>query len=86
MVGFDLICTLVCVVLIEADGKRVPGKLIIPAALAGLLAPLFFPGLRPLPWLPVLPLAPLWEGLMGMVVGLLLAALTRPAAGRGRLE
>jgi leader peptidase (prepilin peptidase)/N-methyltransferase len=79
-----LICTLVCVVLVEADAKRVPGKLVLPAALAGLVAPLFFPGLRPVPLLPALPLAPLWEGLTGMVVGLLLAALTRPAAGHGR--
>ena len=51
LVGYHLLllCTLLCAALIEYDGNRVPARLVVPALLAGSLAPLLWPHLHPVP-------------------------------------
>lgn len=44
-----LLCTLLAAALIDLDGKRVPLNLAVPAAVAGLLAPIIWPVLHPVP-------------------------------------
>ncbi len=56
-----LLCTLLCAALIEFDGKRRQWRLFIPAGVVGLLAPLFWPHLHPVP---------AWRGLQGLSAGL----------------
>ena len=56
-----LLCTLLCAALIEFDGKRLQWRLFIPAGVIGLLAPLFWPNLHPVP---------AWQGLQGLLAGL----------------
>lgn len=69
-----LLCTLICAALIHYDGKRAPLKLFAFPILAGLIVPLVWPRVRPLPvgvldvsgWTSVIA-----EGLAGMIVGAL---------------
>ena len=87
-----LLCTLLCAALIQYDGRRLPRGLFIPALIVGLLAPLVWYDMRPVPlstaapaWLPSGGRAAgLLEGLAGLVIGGLLAALAWRAAGLGR--
>ena len=44
-----LLCTLLAAALIELDRRRVPPRLMTPAWFVGLLAPLFWPRLHPVP-------------------------------------
>jgi leader peptidase (prepilin peptidase) / N-methyltransferase len=44
-----LLCTLLAAALIELDKNRVPWKLFVPALIIGILAPLAWPYLRPVP-------------------------------------
>ena len=55
-----LLCTLLAIAAIECDGRRVPVRLVIPAMVVGLVGPLFWPGLRPVP---------VWSGLDGWLAG-----------------
>ena len=57
-----LLCTLLAIALIQYDGHRVPVRLAVPALLVGLVAPLAWPYLHPVP--------AAWSGLDGWVVGL----------------
>ena len=87
-----LLCTLLCAALIQYDGRRVPRMLFVPALIVGLVAPLVWQDMRPVPLSIVAPawlssggwLAGLLEGLAGLAVGGLLAALAWKAAGLGR--
>ena len=44
-----LLCTLLAAALIEYDGHRPPVRLFLPALIGGAVAPLIWPGLRPVP-------------------------------------
>jgi len=72
-----LLCTLLCAALIEVDEHRVPGRLMLPALVAGLLCPLFWPHLHPvhawdgLPW----QAAELIDGVAGLTTGFLAGLL-----------
>ncbi|MHC4178884.1 MAG: prepilin peptidase [Planctomycetota bacterium] len=73
-----LLCTLLAAVVIEADGHRVPLRLVAPALVLGWSVPLFWPSLHPVPayW----PLLNSWivglvDGTSGLAVGLLLGWL-----------
>ena len=44
-----LLCTLLCAALIAWDGRRVPGRLFLPALVVGASAPLMWPQLLPVP-------------------------------------
>jgi len=55
-----LLCTLLCAVLIEYDGNRLPRGLFVPAGLVGLAAPLPWPHLHPVS---------AWTGLEGLAAG-----------------
>ncbi len=57
-----LLCTLLCAVMIEYDGKRLPRSLFYPAAVAGLIAPVIWPQVHPVP---------AWSGLQGIAAGLI---------------
>jgi len=72
-----LLCTLLAAVMIEYDGHRTPMRLFLPAWIAGLAAPLFWPGLHPVATCPVLegPLAGATDGLVGLLAGLLIGWL-----------
>jgi leader peptidase (prepilin peptidase)/N-methyltransferase len=67
-----LLCTLLSAGLIEYDGHRPPARLMAPALVVGLLAPLAWPQLRPVPlhaaW--TAPWAGLADGAAGLVAGL----------------
>jgi leader peptidase (prepilin peptidase)/N-methyltransferase len=73
-----LLCTLLAAALIEADGQRVPLRLVLPALLVGWSAPLVWVGLHPVPaswafldgWT-----AGLLDGTSGLAAGLLLGWL-----------
>lgn len=73
-----LLCTLLAAVLIEADGHRVPVRLVAPALVAGWSAPLLWPRLHAVPahliflegWQ-----AGLLDGTSGLAAGLLLGWL-----------
>jgi leader peptidase (prepilin peptidase)/N-methyltransferase len=56
-----LLCTLLCAALIELDDKRLPLGFFAPAAAVGIAAPLFWPGVHPVP---------AWPGLDGTIGGL----------------
>jgi len=57
-----LLCTLLCAVMIEFDGKRLPLSLFYPAGIVGLVLPLIWPQVHP---------APAWSGLHGIAAGLI---------------
>jgi leader peptidase (prepilin peptidase) / N-methyltransferase len=63
-----LLCTLLCAALMEIDGQRPPLKLFFPAAIVGLVAPIAWPWLRPMPW-QVLPPASAWSVHPHMLIG-----------------
>jgi leader peptidase (prepilin peptidase) / N-methyltransferase len=63
-----LLCTLLCTALIEIDGQRPPLRLFWPTAIIGLIAPVWWPWLRPVPW-QVLPPAHAWSAPPHMLVG-----------------
>jgi len=69
-----LLCTLLCAVLIEFDGKRVPLRLFAPAWIVGSLGPMAFPFLHPVPGWPGLhgTLAALADGVLGWAAGTIL--------------
>ncbi len=71
-----LLCTLLCALLIEYDGKRLPRRLFVPAGLVGLLAPLVWPHLHPVAAGAGLSgaAAGLADSAAGLAVGLLLGA------------
>lgn len=82
-----LLCTLLCAALIEYDRKRPPLRLFIPAFAIGVIAPLFWPMLRPVPACPHIPadLSGALDGLSGVAAGALLggaAWLIARIAGR----
>ncbi len=71
--------------LIAWDGKLLPGRLVGFALSVGLLLPLFFPTLRPLPWRVDLPVAStqwrgLIDGLLGYAAGILCGIFLNSAA------
>ncbi len=73
-----LLCTLLAAVMIEADGHRVSVRLVVPALVGGLCAPLVWPRLHPVPaWWIFLDGWPagLFDGLSGLGAGLLLGWL-----------
>ncbi len=76
-----LLCTLLSMALIELEGKRAPLNLAAPAAVAGLLAPLVWPKLHPVPALwgfegRVEAIAGVAAGLaVGLLLGLLLSLI-----------
>lgn len=78
-----LLCTLLAAALIEHDGHRPPASLFAPAAVVGLLAPLVWPHLHPVPaWAGAEgPLAGLLDAGAGMAAGLGLGWLLSTAAG-----
>jgi len=55
-----LLCTLLCAVLIEYDGNRLPWGLFVPAGIVGLATPLLWPHLHPVS---------AWTGLHGLAAG-----------------
>ena len=66
-----LLCTLLCVALIEIDGQRPPWKLFLPALVVGVAMPLVWPQVHPVP---ALAAEPAWasgtiDGLAGLAVG-----------------
>ena len=82
-----LLCTLLAAALIEGDGHWLPIRVVAPALLVGLLAPVAWPYLHPMPawqgldgWT-----AGLVDGLVGLAVGLAVGwAIGRAAIGRHR--
>lgn len=78
-----LLSTLLAAALIEYDGHRPPLRLFAPALVLGGLAPLMWPGLRPVAAFPALGgwAAGLAEGLAGLAVGLILGWLAWRALG-----
>lgn len=80
-----LLCTLLAAGLIEWDGHRPPRALFVPALVGGVLAPLMWPGLRPVPAADALSgcLAGLCDGAAGLVAGAVLGLLWRQALLRG---
>lgn len=72
-----LLCTLLCAALIEANDHRVPARLVLPALVAGLLCPLFWPHLHPVHAWDDLPdrAAGLIDGTAGLAAGFLAALL-----------
>lgn len=83
-----LLCTLLCAALIEYDGNRVPVKLFVPALIVGVVAPMWWPMLRPLPTWGGVPewFAALIDGLIGLGVGAALGAIARPIVGYDRSQ
>lgn len=82
-----LISTLIAAAGIEYDGHRAPVRLIVPALVAGLLAPVVWPHLHPVPaWQGLLggPLAGLGDATAGLVAGAVLSLAAWPAVGRER--
>jgi leader peptidase (prepilin peptidase)/N-methyltransferase len=78
-----LTCTMLCAVLIEYDGNRLPVTLLAPALIVGVVAPVVVPELRPVSagavtqgWL-----GALVDGAAGLAAGLVFGALMRPALG-----
>ena len=87
-----LLCTLWAAALIEYDGHSVSAKIMLPAAIAGILLPLVWPFLLRVPpfWLFDGRGKPLWDVIAGGVAGillgwLLLVRLARPAQRNGAL-
>jgi leader peptidase (prepilin peptidase)/N-methyltransferase len=73
-----LLCTLLAAVMIEADRHRVPVRLVVPAMVVGLCAPLVWPNLHPVSehWLFLGGwIAGLVDGTSGLAAGLLLGWL-----------
>jgi leader peptidase (prepilin peptidase)/N-methyltransferase len=73
-----LLCTLLAAALIACDKRRPPWPLFVPALLVGLLAPLGWPELHPVPAWPGLadcPLAGLIDGGAGLLAGAVLGGL-----------
>jgi len=76
-----LLCTLLAAAMIEADGHRVPLRLVVPALLVGWSAPLVWPQLHPVPALPAWWVllegwtGGLTDGAIGLAAGLLLGWL-----------
>lgn len=79
-----LLSTLLPASLMEYDGQHVPWRLAMPALLVGLLAPLAWPMLHPVPaWTPMEGwLGGLADGLAGLAAGSLLGFIAWTAAGR----
>jgi prepilin signal peptidase PulO-like enzyme (type II secretory pathway) len=65
-----LLCTLLAAAMIGYDGKRPPLMLFLPALAVGLVTPLIWPELHPVPALPGLALQ-WWDGLIDGIAGLL---------------
>jgi len=84
-----LLCTLLAAVMIDCDGRRVPVRLFVPAVAVGLLGPLAWPFLHPVPAFAALDvsLAEAADGATGLAAGLLLgglaAGLCRPTQRTG---
>jgi hypothetical protein len=78
-----LLCTMLCVVLIEYDGDRLPSTLFAPALIAGVVAPLVLPELRPVSSVLLTEdrLSALVDGSLGLAAGLVFGAVFRPAIG-----
>jgi leader peptidase (prepilin peptidase)/N-methyltransferase len=81
-----LVCTLLAAAGIEFDGRRLPVRLMVPALAVGLLAPLTWPHLHPVPislklsgWL-----APAADVGAGLSAGVLAGIVVGLVAGRGR--
>ncbi len=81
-----LLCSLLCMTLIVADGWRIPKRLWVSTLLVGLIGPIAFPDLRPVPfsvsevawsWIPApnSRLGELFSGLLGLSSGALLGIL-----------
>jgi len=79
-----LLCTLIGSALIHYDGHRLPASLILPQLIAAVVAPLWWPSLRPVPVASAAVAAePEWslalaEGFAGLALGVLLGALNWP--------
>lgn len=77
-----LVCTLLGAALIQYDGHRLPASLILPALVAALAAPLWWPSFRPVPIASAaLAARPEWslaliDGIGGLAVGATLGALS----------
>ena len=71
-----LLCTLLSAGLIEWDGHRLPVRVLAPAAVLGLVAPIIWPHLHPMPVWPSLDgaAAGLVDGLVGAAVGVTVGA------------
>ena len=72
-----LLCTLLCVALIEIDGHQPPWRLFVPVLVVGLAAPLVWPTLRPVPAFANVPnwLAGTVDGLAGLAAGAALGGI-----------
>jgi len=91
-----LMCVLVCAGLIRYDRQPMPSKLLAIGLLGGLLPPLVWPGLRPVPWTLLVEGSArgagsaLADGLAGVAAGLLvgcaLAAALRETVARGEMR
>lgn len=80
-----LMATLLPMALIEYDGHPIPWRLGMPVLVVGLLAPLVWPGLHPVPAaLMAGPLAGLVDGLVGLGVGAFLGLACRRLPGLPR--
>ena len=69
LLHLGLLCTLLAAALMRWDGKRPPRGLFLPILLVGLVAPLFWPWLHPLPAGPEAAESP-WGGLVDCLLGL----------------
>jgi leader peptidase (prepilin peptidase)/N-methyltransferase len=84
-----LLCTLLAAALMSIDGKRPPWRLFLPVLGVGLLAPVAWPWLHPVPAWPAWAtssLGGLYDSLAGLVAGAALgvaAAVIPPRPGRG---
>lgn len=72
-----LLCSLICAAFTEFDGHRLTTRLIVPAFIVGLGAPLIWPHLRPLTT--SVPLAtsvpPPFDGVVGVIIGFVLGVV-----------
>jgi leader peptidase (prepilin peptidase)/N-methyltransferase len=83
-----LLCVLLAATLIQYDGYTVPGRLVIPVLAVGILGPMMWPNLRPVPALSSLNngMAGFTDGVAGGVAGLLAGIMlgsTAPVRLRG---
>ncbi|HEV3449344.1 MAG TPA: prepilin peptidase [Gemmataceae bacterium] len=72
-----LLCSLICAAFIEFDGHALPARLMVPALIVGLGAPLLWPHLRPLAAGDGNAVA---DGLTGFAAGTILGLATWPAS------